>query len=70
MIHQISMFSLFIFYKILILWTLPTLIFTIAMGLFVTIILNSYLGVMIQIVIWFINLNIGSRAIEGAMVLY
>ena len=40
------------------------------MGLFVTIILNSYLGVMIQIVIWFINLNIGSRAIEGAMVLY
>lgn len=65
MIHQISMFSFFIFYKILILWTLPTLIFTIAMGLFVTIILNSYLGVMIQIVIWFINLNIGSRAIEG-----
>ncbi|KDP66480.1 hypothetical protein, partial [Staphylococcus epidermidis] len=65
MIHQISMFSLFIFYKILILWTLPTLIFTIAMGFFVTIILNSYLGVMIQIVIWFINLNIGSRAIEG-----
>lgn len=64
-IHAISIQSLFIFYKILIMWTLPILMFSSAMGMLLTILLNSFIGCIVQIFIWFINLNIGSRNIEG-----
>ena len=64
-IHQVSLKEILIFYKILILWTTPTLLFTIALGIRLTIMFHSYLGVIVQIVIWFTNLNIGANAVEG-----
>ncbi|KAK58430.1 ABC transporter permease [Staphylococcus lugdunensis] len=64
-VHPISIKTIFIFYEILFMWTTPTLLVASILGLLITMIFNSYLGSLIQIIIWFINLNIGSNYVEG-----
>ncbi|MFC6293599.1 hypothetical protein BHU61_10550 [Macrococcus epidermidis] len=64
-VHSISIQSLLIFYKILIIWTLPIITLSSAMGMMLTILFSSFIGCIVQIFIWFINLNIGSKSIEG-----
>ncbi|MDK8290243.1 MAG: hypothetical protein QP784_13110, partial [Staphylococcus lugdunensis] len=64
-VHPISIKAIFIFYEILFMWTTPTLLVASILGLLITMIFNSYLGSLIQIIIWFINLNIGSNYVEG-----
>ena len=65
MIHGFFMRGLLTFYKIFIMWLLPIVLVTSVLGMLITSLLNSYLGIIIQFILWFINLNIGATHIEG-----
>ena len=65
MIHGFFIRGLFTFYKIFVMWLLPIVLVTSVLGMLITSLLNSYLGIIIQFILWFINLNIGATHIEG-----
>lgn len=64
-IHGYSIIGILTFYEILFIWLIPIVFVTSMIGMLVTNLINSYLGVIIQFVLWFINLNIGANRIEG-----
>lgn len=64
-IHGFSMKGLLVFYKIFSMWLIPIVLVTSALGMLSTIIFNSYFGIIVQFVVWYINLNIGATHIEG-----